>query len=88
MWTVSNILHNAILYTQDRGKVEIHTAKTENGEAIIWASVYIVSCAVLNTREVLNLPLPLNALKWASDSLFIPQVLILKKRTLVSTAMA
>ena len=37
IWNVSesNILHNAILYTQDRGKVEIHTAKTENGEAII-----------------------------------------------------
>jgi len=28
---------------------------------------YIVSCAVLNTREVLSLPLPLNALKWASE---------------------
>jgi signal transduction histidine kinase len=32
---VSNILHNAILYTQEEGKVEVHTAKAENGEAII-----------------------------------------------------
>lgn len=32
---VSNILHNAILYTQEEGKVEVHTAKTEDGEAII-----------------------------------------------------
>ena len=32
---VSNILHNAILYTQKEGKVEVHTSKTEDGEAII-----------------------------------------------------
>jgi len=32
---MSNILHNAILYTQDEGRVEAQTAKTENGEAII-----------------------------------------------------
>lgn len=32
---VSNILHNAILYTQDGGEVEVQTAKTENGEAVI-----------------------------------------------------
>lgn len=32
---ISNILHNAILYTQDGGKVEVRMAKTENGDAII-----------------------------------------------------
>ncbi|UCE40368.1 MAG: HAMP domain-containing protein [Candidatus Aminicenantes bacterium] len=32
---VSNILHNAILYTQEGGRIEVHTAKAENGEVII-----------------------------------------------------
>jgi heavy metal sensor kinase len=32
---VSNILHNAILYTQEGGKVEVHTIKNEKGEILI-----------------------------------------------------
>jgi heavy metal sensor kinase len=32
---VSNILHNAIIYTQDAGKVGIHAEKNKKGEAII-----------------------------------------------------
>jgi heavy metal sensor kinase len=32
---VSNILHNAILYTQEGGKVDVHVARNENDEAVI-----------------------------------------------------
>jgi signal transduction histidine kinase len=32
---IFNILHNAIRYTQEGGKVEVHVAKTEDGESII-----------------------------------------------------
>jgi heavy metal sensor kinase len=32
---VSNILHNAILYTQNEGKVEVHAAKNEKDDVII-----------------------------------------------------
>ena len=32
---VSNVLHNAIVYTPKGGHVEVHTAKTEDGKAII-----------------------------------------------------
>ena len=32
---VSNILHNAILYTQEGGRVEVRTAKTDDGRALI-----------------------------------------------------
>lgn len=32
---VSNVLHNAIVYTPQGGHIEVHTAKTENGNAVI-----------------------------------------------------
>jgi heavy metal sensor kinase len=32
---VSNILHNAILYTQEGGKVEVRTARTDRGDVLI-----------------------------------------------------
>ncbi len=36
LWrAVSNILHNAIMHTQKRGHIHVHTARTDDGKAII-----------------------------------------------------
>jgi len=32
---VSNVLHNAIMHTQKEGLIEVHTTKTEDGNAVI-----------------------------------------------------